>query len=47
MPIRIGSMLTKLGRRNHQVRENSVAYGGFDYNNTGLARRIDESALRD
>jgi four helix bundle protein len=33
MLIRIVSMLTKLGRRNHEVRENPVPYGNFDYDN--------------
>ena len=33
MFIRIVSMLTKLGRRNHEVRENPVPYGKFDYDN--------------
>jgi hypothetical protein len=33
MFIRIVSMLTKLGRRNHEVRENPVPYGKFDYEN--------------
>jgi hypothetical protein len=33
MLIRIVSMLTKLGRRNHEVRENPVPYGKFDYEN--------------
>ena len=30
---RIVSMLTKLGRRRHEVRENPVPYGSFDYDN--------------
>ena len=33
MLIRIVSMLTKLGRRNHEVRENPVPYGNFDNDN--------------
>jgi hypothetical protein len=31
MLTRIVSMLTKLGRRNHEVREVTVSYSGFDY----------------
>ena len=31
MLTRIVSMLTKLGRRNHEVRENPVPYGSFDF----------------
>jgi hypothetical protein len=33
MLIQIVSMLTKLGRRNHEVRENPAPYGKFDYDN--------------
>jgi hypothetical protein len=33
MLTRIVSMLTKLGRRNHEVREVTVSYSGFDYDN--------------
>jgi hypothetical protein len=33
MSTRIVSMLTKLGRRNHEVREVTVSYSGFDYGN--------------
>jgi four helix bundle protein len=33
MSTRIVSMLTKLGRRNHEVREVTVSYSGFDYEN--------------
>jgi hypothetical protein len=31
MSTRIVPMLTKLGRKNHEVREVTVSYGGFDY----------------
>ena len=33
MLTRIVSTLTKLGRHRHEVRENSVFYGDFDYDN--------------
>jgi hypothetical protein len=33
MLTRIASMLTKLGQRNHEVRELTVSYSGFDYGN--------------
>jgi hypothetical protein len=33
MLTRIVSMLTKLGRRNHEVREVTASYSGFDYGN--------------
>jgi hypothetical protein len=33
MLIRIVSMLTKLGMRNHEVRENPGRYEGLDYEN--------------
>jgi four helix bundle protein len=33
MLTRIVSMLTKLGRRSHEVREVTVSYSGFDYDN--------------
>jgi four helix bundle protein len=33
MSTRIVSMLTKLGRRNHEVREVTVSYSGFDCDN--------------
>ena len=31
MLLRIVSMLTKLGRRDHELREESAAYGDHDY----------------
>ena len=31
MLTRIVSMLTKLGRRNHEVREHTALYGSFDF----------------
>ena len=33
MLIRIVSMLTQLGRRDHEIRETSVFYGDYDYDN--------------
>ena len=33
MLLRIVSMLTKLGRRDHELREESAAYGDHDYDN--------------
>ena len=33
MLLRIVSMLTKLGRRNHELREEPARYGGHDYDN--------------
>ncbi len=33
MLIRIVSMLTKLGQRNHEVRENPGRYDNLDYDN--------------
>jgi four helix bundle protein len=33
MLIRIVSMLTKLGRRDHEIRETAVFYGDYDYDN--------------